>query len=67
MSHSISKAVPEPSATGPGHAVGASAGQWHWEKSMWPDRRLIDLLGIEHPLVLAPMAGLGTVERESFE
>ena len=29
---------------------------------MWPDRRLIDLLGIEHPLVLAPMAGLGTVE-----
>ena len=29
---------------------------------MWPDRRLADLLGIEHPLVLAPMAGLGTVE-----
>jgi nitronate monooxygenase len=29
---------------------------------MWPDRRLVDLLGIEHPLVLAPMAGLGTVE-----
>jgi nitronate monooxygenase len=29
---------------------------------MWPDRRLIDLLGIEHPLALAPMAGLGTVE-----
>lgn len=29
---------------------------------MWPDRRLIDLLCIEHPLVLAPMAGLGTVE-----
>ena len=28
---------------------------------MWPDRRLIDLLGIEHPLVLAPMAGIGTV------
>ena len=29
---------------------------------VWPDRRLLDLLGIEHPLVLAPMAGLGTVE-----
>ena len=28
---------------------------------MWPDRRLIDLFGIEHPLVLAPMAGFGTV------
>ncbi len=28
----------------------------------WPDRRLADLLQIEHPLVLAPMAGLGTAE-----
>jgi nitronate monooxygenase len=28
---------------------------------MWPDRRLIDLFEIEHPLVLAPMAGFGTV------
>jgi nitronate monooxygenase len=28
---------------------------------MWPDRRVIDLFGIEHPLVLAPMAGFGTV------
>jgi nitronate monooxygenase len=24
---------------------------------MWPDRRLIDLLKVEHPIVLAPMAG----------
>jgi nitronate monooxygenase len=24
---------------------------------MWPNRRLADLLGIEHPIVLAPMAG----------
>src|SRR5262249_9308300 len=24
---------------------------------MWPDRRFIDLLGIEHPIVQAPMAG----------
>jgi nitronate monooxygenase len=28
---------------------------------MWPDRRLIELFGIEHPIVLAPMAGLGTI------
>ena len=62
MSHSISEAVPEPSAPGRGHAVGATAGQWRGEKPVWPDRRLIDLFGIEHPLVLAPMAGLGTVE-----
>ena len=24
---------------------------------MWPDRRLLDLFGIEHPILLAPMAG----------
>ena len=29
---------------------------------MWPDRRIVDMLGIEHPLVLAPMAGFCTVE-----
>ena len=29
---------------------------------MWPDRRLLDLLQIEHPLVLAPMAAFSTVE-----
>ena len=29
---------------------------------MWPNRRLIDLLGIKHPIVLSPMAGFGTVE-----
>jgi nitronate monooxygenase len=29
---------------------------------MWPDRRLLELLGIEHPIVLAPMAGSGTVD-----
>lgn len=27
---------------------------------MWPDRRLIDMLGIGHPILLAPMAGPGT-------
>ena len=25
--------------------------------SMWPDRRIIDLLGIELPILQAPMAG----------
>lgn len=29
---------------------------------MWPDRRLLDLLRIEHPIVLAPMAGAMDVE-----
>ena len=29
---------------------------------MWPDRRLLELFQIEHPIVLAPMAGFGTVE-----
>jgi nitronate monooxygenase len=29
---------------------------------MWPDRRLVELFGIDHPIVLAPMAGLGTVD-----
>lgn len=29
---------------------------------MWPHTRLVDLLQIEHPLILAPMAGVGTVE-----
>lgn len=26
--------------------------------TMWPDRRLLDLFGIEYPIVLAPMAGM---------
>jgi nitronate monooxygenase len=30
--------------------------------SMWPQRRLNELFKIEHPLILAPMAGLGTAE-----
>jgi nitronate monooxygenase len=29
---------------------------------MWPDRRLVELFKIDHPIVLAPMAGLGTVD-----
>ena len=32
---------------------------------MWPDRRLIELLQVEHPLVLAPMTSIGTVELEA--
>lgn len=29
---------------------------------MWTDRRLIDLFGVEHPIVQAPMAGSSTAE-----
>jgi nitronate monooxygenase len=29
---------------------------------MWPDRRLLDLFGIEHPIVQAPMANSSDVE-----
>src|SRR5688500_1837952 len=27
------------------------------KRTMWPDRRLLDLFKIEHPILLAPMAG----------
>ncbi len=27
---------------------------------MWPDTRLSELLGIEHPIIAAPMAGAST-------
>jgi nitronate monooxygenase len=30
--------------------------------TMWPDRRIIELFAIEHPILLAPMAGPGTAE-----
>jgi nitronate monooxygenase len=29
---------------------------------MWPDRRVIELFGVEHPILLAPIAGPGTAE-----
>jgi NAD(P)H-dependent flavin oxidoreductase YrpB (nitropropane dioxygenase family) len=29
---------------------------------VWSDRRVIDLVGIEHPILLSPMANAGTVE-----
>jgi nitronate monooxygenase len=29
---------------------------------MWPDVRMTELLGVEHPILLAPMAGIGTPE-----
>jgi nitronate monooxygenase len=32
------------------------------ETQMWPDRRLTDLLGTEHPIIQAPMAGPSTPE-----
>lgn len=28
----------------------------------WPDRRIPDLFGVDHPILLAPMAGFGTLE-----
>ena len=28
----------------------------------WPDRRILDLFGIEHPILLGPMAGGGSPE-----
>ena len=32
---------------------------------MWPNQRLIDLLGIDLPIILSPMSGIGTVELAS--
>ncbi|MGA8822798.1 MAG: nitronate monooxygenase, partial [Pseudolabrys sp.] len=29
---------------------------------MWPDRRLLDLFNVEHPILLAPMAGVMDAE-----
>jgi hypothetical protein len=31
-------------------------------RTKWSDRRVIDVLQIEHPIVLSPMAGIGTVD-----
>src|SRR5438132_10934906 len=39
-------------AAGWGHIAGVSLPE---ETMMWPDRRLMDLFKIEHPIVLAPM------------
>jgi len=33
-----------------------------WDMNTWPDRRIIDLFGIEIPIIAAPMAGPGTPE-----
>ena len=30
--------------------------------SRWPDRRFLDLVGCEHPIIQAPMANGGGVE-----
>src|SRR3954462_5641015 len=32
------------------------------EQTMWPDRRLLDLIKTEFPIVLAPMAGIMDAE-----
>lgn len=37
-----------------------SGGGMNESGAMWIDRRLLDLLGIEHPIVQAPMAGAST-------
>jgi nitronate monooxygenase len=34
----------------------------HWRMVSWPDRRFLDLVGSEHPIVQAPMAGAGGVD-----
>ena len=61
MSDVIIKAAGEGSSPEQSRAV-ATAGQQRCEaEPTWPDHRLTDLLRIEPPLVLAPMAGLGTV------
>src|SRR6187549_758078 len=39
----------------------ASKSLWH-NLRMWPDRRIQDLLGIEAPIIQAPMAGFVTAE-----
>ena len=44
------------------HPAGLSKQRQRQTGAAWPDRRLADLLQVEHPLVLAPMAGLGTAE-----
>jgi NAD(P)H-dependent flavin oxidoreductase YrpB (nitropropane dioxygenase family) len=31
-------------------------------RTIWTDHRVIDVLQIEHPIVLLPMAGIGTIE-----
>jgi nitronate monooxygenase len=36
---------------------GAKLGSEEQERAMWADRRLLNLFGIEHPIVQAPMAG----------
>jgi nitronate monooxygenase len=36
--------------------------EWRRRMTAWPDRRILDLFGIDVPIVLAPMAGPGTPE-----
>src|SRR5215470_6029840 len=38
----------------------ANIGQMRVEANMWPRTNLIDLLGIEHPIIQAPMGGAAT-------
>ena len=63
MSHSISTAIPEPSAPAPAMPSGRSQVNGLRKNRSGRTSALSTFLGIEHPLVLAPMAGPGTVER----
>jgi nitronate monooxygenase len=63
MPHVRVQATQEVSPVDQSRLTARAAGwQQRAEKPAWPDHRLRDMLRIEHPLVLAPMAGLGTVE-----
>src|SRR5262249_34441921 len=65
--------APQPGARGPSHdgarrsgrtACTAALGGVRQKRSQpmpWPRQALIDLLGIEHPIIQAPMAGASTV------
>src|SRR5687768_7750394 len=44
-----------------GRPFGTSKSLWH-NLRMWPDRRIQDLLGIEIPIIQAPMAGFVSSE-----
>src|ERR1700693_3286840 len=45
----------------PGASVGQPTEPFLGGAIMWPDQRLVELFEIEHPIVLAPMAGFGTI------
>jgi hypothetical protein len=62
----MSQMSTSPAEDRPGLQQGLSAGTTQDRRpaaeAAWPDHRLTELLHIEHPIALAPMASLGTVE-----